>query len=124
MVRVDVTVEVLIKTKYDQKEGFWFATSPFLDIVQHGKTEKQALERFKSAFEILLISSIRKGTILSIFNRFKYGIRLAEIEPGHQVILLSLPDRSFKSEQMNPFHKIHTWNKQIEETSQNTPCLV
>ncbi|MEP0814552.1 MAG: hypothetical protein HRF49_07800 [bacterium] len=120
--KVDVTVDVLIKTWFDKDEGFWYASSPYVDVVQHGNTEKQALDRFKTVFEVLVSSSIRKGTILEIFKRSGYKVEIDESNGGNLRLNLTLPGRAIKSKSLGDWSSLIPWNKRIQETAGRELC--
>ena len=115
-------MDVLIKTWFDKDEGFWYASSPYVDVVQHGNSEKQALERFKTVFEVLVSSSIRKGTILDIFRRSGYKIATEEDGEDRLKLTFTLPGRALKSKTLGDWSSLIPWNKHVRERSSRELC--
>lgn len=123
LITLDIEFDVLIKLEHSHKEGCWYASSPFSEVVRHGKTEQQALERFKDAFEIMVTSSLEFGTLMSIFQRNGYVIQEVEHTPTSQKLRFRLPSSKIEKRKLLPFDGLVSWNKHIIGNAPKELCL-
>jgi len=81
-----LTVTVNVEVILDEQEGVFLADCPFLNIVSQGKSEDEAIKRFKEEMQFLFETCDNAGALEALLDH-RTSLRRGEMSAGEYVAL-------------------------------------